>query len=166
MNIRIRRGRLKDLTFIRSLAVNSVKYGIPATRLISVEEVQKHTIQSLEDLEMVLYSPDFALIIAEDMEMKKPVGYLMLDLNEIESSTGERQSMIHDLAVEKEYWGKFVVDLLMAEAEEITRKKKLRYIVGEISSSNKRPLIYSTRRLGYTIERHQIVKVLDIKQGD
>lgn len=166
MNIRIRRGRLKDLPFIRNLACSSVKYGIPHTRLISIEEVQEHTLHSLEDLEMVLYSPTFAIIIAEDMEKRQLAGYLMLDLNETESSTGEKQSMIHDLAVEKEYWGKFVVDLLMAEAEEITRKKNLRYIVGEISSNNKRPLIYSTRRLGYTIERHQIVKVLDLNKGD
>jgi hypothetical protein len=60
--------------------------------------------------------------------------------------------------------GKFVVDRLMARAEEITRETGLRYIVGEISASNRRPLIYSTRRLHYTIERHQIVKVL--KSGD
>ena len=161
MDIRIRRGRLKDLPFVRKLAVESVQYGIPDTRKISLEEVQKHVIQSLEDLEMVLYSQNFALIIAEDMEIRKPVGYLMLDLNEVEGSTGERQSLIHDLAVDKKYWGAFVVDRLMAEAEDITRRKKLLYIVGEISASNRRPLIYSTRRLKYTIERHQIVKVLD-----
>ncbi len=97
MDIRIRRARLKDLPFVRSLACNSVKYGIPHTRLISVEEVQKHTLQSLEDLEMVLYSQDFAIIMAEDLEIRKPVGYLMLDLNEIESSTGEKQSRLKDL---------------------------------------------------------------------
>jgi len=39
MEIRIRRGRLKDLAFVRKLAVNSVKFGIPHTRKISVEEV-------------------------------------------------------------------------------------------------------------------------------
>lgn len=84
----------------------------------------------------------------------------MLDLDQVEGSTGEKQSLIHDLAVEKEYWGKFVVDLLMAEAEVITKKKNLMYIVGEVSTNNRRALIYATRRLGYTTERHQIVKVL------
>lgn len=160
MNIKIRKGRLKDVPFVKKLAVKSVVYGIPSTRRISPAMVQKFTWQSLTDLEFIIYSPDFALIIAEDLDIGKPVGYLMLDLNQVEQSTGEPQSLIHDLAVEKEYWGKFVVDRLMARAEEITSEKGLIYIVGEISASNKRPLIYSTRRLKYTIERHQIVKVL------
>jgi len=161
LNIKIRKGRLRDIPFVRKLAVESVVYGIPDTRKISPKTVQKFTRQSLADLDFTIYSPDFALIIAEDLDIRKPVGYLMLDLKEVEKSTGEPQSLIHDLAVEKEYWGKFVVDRLMARAEEITREKGLIYIVGEISASNRRPLIYSTRRLKYTIERHQIVKVLD-----
>ncbi|MCD4782549.1 MAG: GNAT family N-acetyltransferase [Candidatus Eremiobacteraeota bacterium] len=161
MNIKIRKGRLKDIPFVRKLAVKSVIYGIPGTRRISPAMVQKFTWHSLADLEFTIYSPDFALIIAEDLDIGKPIGYLMLDLNQVEKSTGEPQSLIHDLAVEKEYWGKFVVDRLMSRAEEITSEKGLIYIVGEISASNRRPLIYATRRLKYKIERHQIIKVLD-----
>lgn len=161
MNIKIRKGKIKDVPFVRRLAIESVVYGIPSTRKISPELVREFTRQSLANLEFTIYQPDFELIIAEDTDIGKPVGYLMLDLSQVEASTGEPQSLIHDLAVEKAYWGKFVVDRLMAEAESITRNRGLIYIVGEISASNKRPLIYSTKRLGYTIERHQIVKVLD-----
>jgi GNAT superfamily N-acetyltransferase len=160
MNIIIRKGTLKDLPFVSKLAVKSVKFGIPHTRRISVQQVEKFTRQIMEDLPRSLYSKDFELIIAEDTDIRKPVGYLMLILSEVEGSTGEPQSLIHDIAVEPEYWGKFVVDRLMARAEEITRGRGLIYIIGDISASNKRPLIYSTRRLGYEIERHQIVKVL------
>lgn len=160
MNVIIRRGTLKDLPFVRDLAVRSVKYGIPHTRRIQVDLVKRFTRQALSTLEYSLYSKDFALIIAEDTDIKKPVGYLMLVLNHVESCTGEPESLIHDLAVEPAYWGKFVVDRLMAEAEEITRNRGLIYIIGEISVSNRRPLIYATRRLGYEIERHQIIKVL------
>ncbi|MCE1246319.1 MAG: GNAT family N-acetyltransferase [Firmicutes bacterium] len=161
MNIVIRKGKLKDAPFVRKLAVESVVYGIPSTRKIPHEMVRELTAKSLSTLEVDMYRPDFALIVAEDTDIKRPVGYLMLDLNQVEGSTGEKQSLIHDLAVEKAYWGKFVVDRLMAEAENITRSKGLPYIVGEISADNKRPLIYSTTRLGYTVERHQIVKVLE-----
>jgi ribosomal protein S18 acetylase RimI-like enzyme len=161
VNIVIRRGKLKDAPFVRKLAVESVVYGIPSTRKIPPNLVREFTKQSLANLEFDIYQPNFALIIAEDTDARKPVGYLMLDLNQVEGSTGEKQSIIHDLAVEKPYWGKFVVDRLMAEAENITRGHGLPYIVGEISADNKRPLIYSTKRLGYTVERHQIVKSLE-----
>jgi len=161
MNIKIRRGKLGDALFVRRLAIESVKFTVPSTRRIPLELVRKYTAESLADLEFAIYSPDFSLIIAEDLDIKKPIGYLMLDLNQIESSTGEKQSVIHDLAIKREYWGKFVVDMLMAEAENITQKKKLLYIIGEITADNKRPLIYATRRLGYIVERYQIVKVMD-----
>ena len=161
MNIIVRRGKLKDAPFVRRLAIESVIFGIPSTRKIPPELVREFTAKSLANLEMEMYQPDFIVIVAEDTDAGKPVGYLMLDLNQVEGSTGERQSLIHDLAVERPYWGKFVVDRLMAEAEIITKNKGLSYITGEISANNKRPLIYSTTRLGYTIERHQIVKVLE-----
>lgn len=161
MNIAVRRGRMKDMPFVRRLMMESVHYGIPSTRRISPDEVRRHLIQANEDLEMAIYSRDVALIIAEDLDAKRAVGYLILLLNQTEDCTGEKQSFIHDIAVEKEYWGKYIPDRLMARAEEITREKKLLYIVGQITSDNRRPLIYSTKRLGYAVERHQIVKVLE-----
>lgn len=164
MNIVIRKAKLRDLNFIRTLAVESVVYGIPHTRKIPPQLVKRFTYESLRNLEAMIYNPNFAVIVAEDIDIKKTVGYIMVDLAQIEGSTGENQGIIHDLAVTEEYRGKFVVDRLMAEAENITRNKGLVYLVGEVSVSNKRALIYSTRRLGYTIERHQIVKVLDYKE--
>lgn len=166
MNVVIRKGKLRDLNAVRGLAIRSVKYGISDVRRIPVEVVQQYTRKALADLEATIFQKNFKLIIAEDADTNKIIGYLMLVLNEIEGSTGELQSLIHDLAVDPAYWGKYVVDRLMARAEEITKENKLKYIVGEITANNKRPLIYSQVRLCYNVERHQIVKYLgdDAKQ--
>ncbi|MBI2264116.1 MAG: GNAT family N-acetyltransferase [Armatimonadetes bacterium] len=161
MTIGIRKGLLEDLPFVRSLAIRSVSYGIPSGRDVSPEEVGSRLFKALEELEVALtLHDDFLLLIAEDSEENRPVGYLMLFTNEEEGSTGEKQAEIHDLAVDKGYWGKYVFQKLVARAEEEARARGIPYIVGHVSVSNERVVLPGIRRMGYRIERYQLMKRL------
>jgi len=163
VNIEIREAKLRDVPFVRDLAVESVAYGIPHTRDVSPDYVRARTRKSLAELELVVrLEKDFKVLVAEDTEKLRIAGYIMLDLRDEESSTGEPQCMIHDLAVRRDYWGRFVVNRLIRAAADLTASRGLRYLVGEVTSSNKRTLITATKALGFEIERHQIVK----KVGD
>jgi ribosomal protein S18 acetylase RimI-like enzyme len=161
MNISVRKARLTDISFIRRLACESVIYGIPHTRTVDPEEVRRSTREALKTLEIDFkMRKDFEIFVAEDLDANKPVGYLMLDLVQVERSTGEHQSLIHDIAVRREYWGKYVVHKLVAAAKKMTHERGLKYMVGEITSSNRRTVVQA-QRLGFEIERYQIVMKCD-----
>ena len=166
MKILIEQANDADLDFVRELAVRSVHHGIPPTRRADRHEVEEKTRTLLENLPRMIRRDYFRLFIARDTDRGCSAGYLMLVLDQVEGSTGEKQALIHDLAVSEEYRGKYVVDRLMEKAEEEARKEGLSYVVGEISAGNRRPLVYATRRLGYQVERYQIVKVLDNQKNN
>jgi len=72
-------------------------------------------------------------------------------------ATGTRQSFIHDIAVRRKYWGRYVVQKLVRRAEEVTREHGMQFIAGSIAVHNERA-IGVAKALGYEIERVQIIK--------
>jgi ribosomal protein S18 acetylase RimI-like enzyme len=154
--ITVRAAALADIPFVRRMSVASVEWGIPATRSVAPHEVQARTRQRLADLEMVLLNENFSILIAQLDQ--QPAGFIMIDLMHEESSTGERQAFIVDLAVEPRHWGRYVVHHLIEAATVKARECGLQYLVGEVSASNERALLTATKRLGFTVERLQIVR--------
>jgi len=161
MSIIVRKAGLADISFIRKLAVESVSHGIPHTRDVSVDDVRRSTKEALKDLEIEFrMRKNFVIFVAEDLDAKELAGYIMLDLAQVEKSTGEPQSLIHDLAVRQDYWGKYVVHKLVDAARRETHERGLRYMVGEVTTANRRTVVQA-QRLGFEIERYQIVMKCD-----
>jgi GNAT superfamily N-acetyltransferase len=166
MGFRIRKARLKDISYIRDLSIDSVVWGIPETRDVSPEFVRSRARESLRSLELGLLSATFVILLAEDVTEDeqgqvveaKRVGYIMLDLAHVESSTGEPQCMIVDLAVQRSYWGRWVVNHLVKAAAELTAEHGLKYLVGEVTASNKRTLGTALKGLHFEVERYQIMR--------
>lgn len=166
MSIQIRRARLKDINYIRTLSVESVVYGIPDTRDVAADFVRQRARESLHNLELTLMRPDFVILLAEAVPddpaqgdgTSQRVGYIMLDLASIESSTGEAQCMIVDLAVQRNYWGRWVVNHLVKAAARLTAERGLKYLVGEVTASNQRTLGTALKRLDFKVERYQIMR--------
>lgn len=156
-DIEVREARLEDVPWIRGLAARSVIFGIPSGRDIPEAEVQEHVRRTLADLEFTYRrDPSFRILVALDATTQERLGYLMLDLAHEEASTGERQSLIHDLAVEPKHWGRYVVHRLVKRAAQLTHERGLRYMIGEVTADNRRTLVQALR-LGFEVERHQIV---------
>lgn len=158
MMTRVRSALLKDIALVRALAVEMVVHGIPHTRRIDPKVVQARTRESLAQLEMTLLDKDFRILVAENAENGEFLGYIMLDFGARESSTGEAQVLIHDLAVKREHWGRRVVVHLVNGAVAATAERGCPYLVGEVTTANERTLGTALKGLGFEIERHQIMK--------
>jgi L-amino acid N-acyltransferase YncA len=152
--IEVRELRPEELPWVRELAVRAVIHGIPGSRDIPTAEVQRRADQAFGDLEFAFRTdPGFRILVATDAN--RLLGYLMLDLDHREASTGETQALIRDLAIEPAARGSRAVYVLVRQAARLAYRHGLRYLVGEVTAANRRPLVVA-QRLGFVIERHQI----------
>jgi L-amino acid N-acyltransferase YncA len=156
----IRLATKRDMPFVRALAAHSLRYGIPEGRDVTPGEVAALIEKAYFGLE-TSYQPraDFMVLVAEDEG--RLVGYIILDFTQVEAATGEKQTFIVDLAVERTHWGKGTTHRLIEKASELTRARGMKYLVGHVSANNTRTLGIAQDALGFTIERHQIVKRCD-----
>ncbi len=153
MSIGVRDANDKDMRFVRRLAVESSLHGVPYGRSISNAAIKARVRDSISTIEP---NEETVILIAFDEKTEKPMGYLILELYDIEDSTGERQSLIYDLAVHPKHWGTSAVRLLVQEAARRTAKAGLQYMIGEVSAHNDRTYLQALR-LGFELERFQIV---------
>ena len=150
----VRRARLTDLPVVRKLTLETVAYGIPEGRDIPNKTVQENARNYLKDLERLVHrKKEAAFLVAVDET--RVVGFLILEFNHVEDSTGEPQSYIYNLAVDPDYWGRYVVHQLVREAARVSHQHGFRYMTSKISASNRRTVVQALR-LGFQIERYQM----------
>lgn len=153
MTIEIRDATDADMRFVRRLALESALHGVPYGRNIPNSAVKARARESIKE---IVPDEDTLVLVAVHTESGKAMGYLILELYDVEDSTGERQSLIYDLAVDPKHWGTPAVRYLVNEAARRTAKAGLTYMVGEVSAHNERTYLQALR-LGFELERFQIV---------
>lgn len=153
MSIGVRDATDRDMRFVRRLAVDSALHGVPYGRSITNAAIKARVRDSVAKIEP---NDETTILVAYDEENEKPMGYLILELYCIEESTGERQSLIYDLAVHPKHWGTPAVGELVREAARRTARAGLQYMIGEVSAHNDRTYLQALR-LGFELERFQIV---------
>lgn len=160
METNIRKGSIDDLPFVQKLAIEMAKCSIPPTRCATTEQLASNISKTISALKNELIkNPKLQLLIAET-SYNQPIGYLILFLNHINDTTGETQAFVIDIAVLKEYWGKYVWRHLLKKAEIIAKDNGLNYIAGAVSINNPRALKTAQKFLGFQIERYIIAKQL------
>ena len=156
--IEIRRARLADIPFIRQLSLDTLAIGIPECRDIPNATVLANATSHLDDLEGLLQRRrEAAILVASDDALPggKPVGFLILEFNYIEDSTGEAQSYIYNMAVIPEYWGRYVGHQLVREAARLSHQRGFQYMTSRVTASNRRTLL-AALRMGFEVERYQL----------
>lgn len=154
--IEVRAALPEDLAWVRDLAIRSVIHGIPDSRDVPSSQVQERAREAALDLVGTFGAdPDLRILVAVEARSGELLGYLVLELGHREASTGEPQALIRDLAVEPRAWGSRAVHHLVREAARLTFRHGLRYLIGEVTAANRRPLVVA-QRMGFVIERHQI----------
>lgn len=153
MDISVRDATDSDLRFVRRLAQDAILHTIPYSRATPNSAVQSRARENLRDLKP---DDDTLILIAYQLANDRPVGYLILELNDIDVCTGDRQSYIFDLAVDQRYWGTPAVRHLVHEASRRTAKAGLTHMSGEITAHNQRTYLQALR-LGFELERFKIV---------
>lgn len=160
MGIYVRDGEIKDLEFVKELAIDMAKFSVPETRFITPDLINAKVAKVVSSLALEIPGNSNLHILIAETNSKEKVGYLILILNQIEDTTGEPQAYVADIAVKQEYWGKYVWKYLVKEAEKIAKDKGFSYLAGTVSANNPRMLKALIKFLGYQIERHQLVKRL------
>lgn len=156
MKFLVRHGTPEDFPWIEDLGLRSIPYGVYYGRDITNDQVVRGARRSFSRLRRRLESdPSLVTLIAQTHD-GEPVGYLLLETDEVEKSTGEPQAAILDLAVEPAFWGHRVVHVLVERATRETAERGLRYMIGEVTASNRRTYLQALR-LGFEVERFQIV---------
>lgn len=153
MKVGVRPAKPADIPYVRRLAQQSILYTIPYGRTTANAVVQARVREALRELGSI---EDVQVLIAYELDSEALIGYLILQLNEPDDTTGDRQSYIYDLAVEESYWGSPAVKLLVQEAARCTARAGLSYMAGEISAHNERTYLQALR-LGFQLERMRVV---------
>ncbi len=151
--IGVRDATPSDLRFVRRLAVDSILHGIPYGRKVPNQAVQARVRESVKDLEP---TEDVLVLVAFSEQTSSPMGYLILQTDQVDAATGDRQSNIFDLAVHPRHWGTPAVRCLVREAAKRTAAAGLLYMAGEVSAHNRRTYLQALR-LGFELERYKIV---------
>lgn len=151
--LEVRRARRTDLPFIQELLVESLTESIPDRRDIPNQAIRERA-GTLDLADMLNRRREYAFLVATQGEA--PAGFLILELNQVEETTGELQTLIYHLAVAPEFMGLRVDRVLVAEAAKVTHSRGCRYMIGRISASNRRAVLTALRQ-GFELERHQVV---------
>lgn len=159
LHVTVRRGESSDIEFVNELAETSVEYSVPTGRIADRQLLAERIRSGLAALSDRLADDRYLVLIAE-VEPER-VGYLILDTGDREPTTGELQAVIVDIAVRRSDWGRYVAHRLVREAALLAEGRGLAYLVGTISASNRRAL-RTAQRLGFAVERHQVVMRLPV----
>lgn len=79
---------------------------------------------------------------------KKMAGHLLLEIN-------AEQGYIYDLAVEPDHWGGKATQYLMRAGSRLLFQRGIPLMVGDVSASNLRALMYAQRFLGFKVTQER-----------
>lgn len=150
----VRRGRRGDLPFIKELLIESLTESIPDCRDIPNQTIRDRAKAEIDLEDMLSRRREFAFLVAVIGET--PAGFLILELNQMEETTGEMQTLVYHFAVAPQYLGLRVDRRLVTEAAKLTHSRGCRYMIGRVSASNRRAML-SALRQGFELERVQLV---------
>lgn len=157
MNILVRTAEASDLPWIRRLAVESGTHTLPKSRKVSAAALSSRVQGSIMQLSK---DPDCHFLVAYEEGKNIRLGYLILLLHQVDEASGEPQSTIYDVAVEPKFRGGNAIRCLIKRAAQVSREHGFSYLSGEVTADNRRAYLQALR-LGFALERYQIVMPLD-----
>ncbi len=153
----IREALESDLPTIIDLAVEMVVHSVSPYRPVEDDRVRQFRRRDLDCLERAFFKPHVGIHVAEAGQAI--IGHVIVFAGQQDSSTGEQQAWIFDLAVQRDWWGSGVGQALMAQAEEFARQAGVARLGLGVTLANQRALAFYGQ-LGYQQERVQMVKNL------
>lgn len=149
-----------DLARVSELAVDLVITSRSAHRdEVTDEEIRDYRRRNFEQLSTVLEMPEGGLFVANDPDGRH-VGHVLLLGNQFDPISEMPQAWVYDVSVQRDWWGKGVGKLLMDTAELFAKNLGLGYIGLGVTEANARAVDFY-KRLGYDVERVQMVKKLE-----
>lgn len=140
--LRLRSATELDRAAICSIAVNQVSYTVPESFAKEVENIQRHTMERFNSMDISENSP-FDIFLAEDRTSLRPLGYILL-------SAGESGTVyLDDLAVKRDSWGGYVGHFMVRSVENLLSELGLSLLFTDIAQANRRSHLTATRQLKF-----------------
>lgn len=155
--MRIREADVEDIPAVRELSLKTISESISSFRKISPASLMEKRKNDLLILDKILELPGMKVFIAED-EKRRLAGYCIVMVNYIESTTGELQGWVFDVAIDRNFRRRGMGSVLFTKARDFAENSEMKYICAEITSSNI-PIFNLCKNLGYAEERKKMVKV-------
>jgi hypothetical protein len=159
MGYQVRPGTEEDLPFIKELALWACEFSVSKIRNTPIHKVRACMEQVISMIPQIALSMPLHFYILEEVETKIKVGYMILLVNQLEASTGEKQTMIQDYALAPQYHGKHLWRLFLLKAEEVALENENFYLSAFITAENKTSLVVA-EKFGGQVERYQVTKKL------
>lgn len=154
----IREARPEDWPWITRLACEVCSDSLSPDSPLGAAALKARVRQRFQNLDKSPSSPFLGLVAwhfpkAQTQEVR--CGYLILQLDALDSVTGEAQSAIFDMAVAPRFQGSPAVRLLVQRAAQITAERGLATMQGDITVSNRKAYLQALR-LGFKLQRYSI----------
>ena len=163
-NLQVRPGLESDRMFMMLLNAQNSEFLIPKNRKADREHIQQVYFNAYSVME-IENDPLVKVLVAQDKETMRPAGFIILKMSVIDAVSQKPLAYIYDISVHREYWGKYVTQRLMREAENYLMKTKVKVLVGDIANSNPRPLKTAIKSLGFTLHSRRWVLELNVKSS-
>ncbi|MHB2019799.1 MAG: GNAT family N-acetyltransferase, partial [Candidatus Xenobia bacterium] len=157
---RVRRAGPDDRLFILLLSTIAGPFTIPPLRNCNRMEVLSRYLDAYSQLDFRPENPALLGFIAERISDGQPVGQTMFKIGLQDDISAEPMAYVYDLAVHPDHMGNHISLFLISEAEKELQRLGIRWLAGDISAANPRPLHLAQRYLGFHAELARRVRAV------
>lgn len=154
---RVRNATGSDRSFIMMLNAQHSSLLIPPGRAADEKDIQESYLNTYFRMDLE-NDPFIRTYIAEDVTKYLPVGYIMIKLANIDAVSGLPLAYIYDVNIHRDYWGKYVFQRLIKEAQNRLYAQGVKYIIGDTSITNPRPTKTGVKTMGFQIYSRRWMK--------
>jgi ribosomal protein S18 acetylase RimI-like enzyme len=156
----VRPAREADQMFVLLLNAQNSHFLIPVGREADQMEIRESYFDLYSEID-IENDPLLRVFIAEDIQKRRPVGYMMIKLDAVDAVSEKQLAYIFDVSVHKDYWGKFVPHKLLKEVENWLHDHGIQYLLGDTAENNPRPLKTAVKTLNFELYSRRWMKKID-----
>jgi ribosomal protein S18 acetylase RimI-like enzyme len=153
----VRPARNADRMFILLISSQNSGFLIPSGRETDSRNIRNSYYELYSSMDLA-DDPCMKILLAEDVETFRPCGYIMVQVDALDLVSSRPLAYLYDLSVHKDYWGKYVGQRLVKEAENYLAQYGVEYLIGDTAENNRRPLMSAIKTLNFKIFNRRWVK--------
>jgi ribosomal protein S18 acetylase RimI-like enzyme len=147
-----------DRDFILLLNAENSPFLIPTGRECDTLSIRASYFDTYTNMKLK-GNPNLLVLIGEDVNAQRHAGYIMVKTEARDLVTGKLLAYLYDISVHKDYWGTFLGQRLVREAENRLAERDVEYFVGDTAENNPRPLRTALKTLQFRLFSRRWVRV-------
>lgn len=154
---RVRPAAESDWPFILLLNAQNSSFLIPTGREADKEKIRQSFFDTYAEMNIV-NDRYMKVFIGEEPEVRRQAGYIIIKVEALDMVSEKPLAYIYDINVHRDYWGKYITQRLVKEAQNHLAGRGVEYLIGDTAESNPRPLKVAIKTLGFNLYSRRWVK--------